>query len=108
MENMREKTEIDKLCSQSGVAPVLLYLLDHEHAILSDFIYDLRMHGATVSRSLNLLLQLGCVKEERQEYNRRVFTLTNKGRKVAEKLKEIAKIIGPPTLSDFVEGKINE
>jgi len=94
MDTMREKRNIDRLCSQSGVAETLLYLLNHNQSILSDFIYDLRMHGATISRSIALLKELGCITEVRQEYNRRLFTLTDKGRKVAEKLKEIEKILG--------------
>ena len=60
---------------------------------ISDFIYDLRMHGATVSRSLSLLKDLKCVEERREEFNRRVFTLTSKGLKIAEKIKEIEKIL---------------
>jgi len=93
MEIMRQKRDIDRLFSQSGVAEVILYLREHPRAILSDFIYDLRMHGATVSRSLSLLKDLKCVEERREEFNRRVFTLTSKGLKIAEKIKEIEKIL---------------
>jgi len=93
MEIMREKTKIDKLCGQSGIASVLLYLLDHDYAILSDFIYDLRIHGTTITRCLTLLQQLECIKEEREVYNRRVSVLTEKGKKIAKKMKEIKEIL---------------
>jgi len=90
---MREKREIEKLCGQVGAASILLYLLNNNKAILSDLIYDLKIPASTVSRCVTILSSLNCIKEERSEYNRRVFTLTSKGLKIAEKIKEIEKIL---------------
>ena len=87
-----EKTPIQKITGQSGIVNILLYLYDKKEAILSDFIFELKISAPTVLRAINILKETQLIDEE-QKYNRRFFRLTDRGVKVAMKMREIEKIL---------------
>lgn len=82
-----------RIFSQSGVIDILTYLQNKDNAILSNFIYDLKISAPTVMRAINILKEVNLI-EEKQMYNRRFFKLTKKGEEIVKKLKEMEKILG--------------
>ncbi|MCX7914575.1 MAG: MarR family winged helix-turn-helix transcriptional regulator, partial [Thermodesulfovibrionales bacterium] len=68
--------------------------IKHE-CTMSDIVSIGRMNRQTVYNNLRILLNLGLVVEKREEGfpPRRLISLTEKGRKVAEKLEEIERVL---------------
>lgn len=78
-------------------AAVLIYLLEKKEAPLTTLTEDLRLSRSTVYNTLRALLEAGLISERREEKvfpRRRLIFLTEKGKKVAELLKEVEKILG--------------
>ena len=80
-------------CGQTGVDLILKYMLENKNVILSDIILNLKLPSPTAMRAIDMLKKYKLVKEKRGIYNRREFTLTDKGIKIAEKMREIEKIL---------------
>ncbi|UJG39993.1 MAG: winged helix-turn-helix transcriptional regulator [Candidatus Heimdallarchaeum aukensis] len=92
---MREREGSLSLLEQKGALRILLYLLSEKKAMITQLIDNIPGIAQTsVYTSLNKLLVLELIEEEYlPPYNKRVFSLTEKGTKVAEFIQEIQKII---------------
>ncbi|WP_061992186.1 winged helix-turn-helix transcriptional regulator [Sulfolobus acidocaldarius] len=75
---------------------ILLFLLEKDGVPAKTIVDEGGVNNTPLLRALQELEQLGLVTEKREENvipRRRLIFLTEKGRKVAEKLKEINEII---------------
>jgi len=81
--------------AQRGCTHILLYLLDEETAMVSQLVRRLPITQDPIYKALPILVSLGLIKEklEAKFPRRRMFSLTEKGRRVAEKLNEIEAIL---------------
>ncbi|MEN3037109.1 MAG: MarR family transcriptional regulator [Candidatus Methanosuratincola petrocarbonis] len=79
----------------SQAQKILMVLLKHGEMTLSDISFKGNFNRQTVTNNVRILLQNQLVTEKREEGfpPRRLISLTEKGRKVAEKLEEIEKIL---------------
>ena len=75
---------------QAGVFEILNLLLKEDMKV-TDIIKTI--HQQSTYKSLSILLDLKLVVVERREFNAKYYCLTNKGKKVATKLKEIEEIL---------------
>ena len=83
-----------ELLEQKGTLRVILYLKTKETAILSELKNIDRLAQTALYSAIRKLLDLKLVEESREPpYNKRVFHLTAKGKKVAKLLQEIEKIL---------------
>lgn len=81
---------------QRGCLHVILYLADKSEAVsLTDLVRNLEITQDPIYKTLPILTLLKLVQEthEKEFPRRRLFRLTQKGRKVAEKLRELEKIL---------------
>jgi len=69
---------------------VLVHLLWKEEATVKELVRELGMNPATLIRTVNSLISKGLAREIREKHFpfRRFLSLTEKGRKLASKLKE--------------------
>jgi len=74
------------------ILQILLFLYDREKAIYSEIVNNIPGSEPTKHKALRQLVDMQLLKEERK-HPRRYLTLTPKGKKIAEKLKEIQKIL---------------
>ena len=78
---------------QKGIQRMLLFLLQGEKNI-NDFKEGIEEVGQNqLYKNLELLKKMKLVAEKKGPYNARIFKLTEKGRKVAEKIQEIQEIL---------------
>jgi len=89
--NMMNK--IDDIWGQTAAMSILVYVLDNGDSILSDFIYGLRKNPQTVARAISKLMEANLIIEKRGEYSSRVFSITPKGKKIAELAKKQKEIL---------------
>lgn len=86
---------------QTGLAEILVFLLGRDKARITDIFVFLRSQGvgqSTMYRALKLLKENQMIDEEITDYPKlRLIRLTPKGRRVAEKLLEIKKILEEET-----------
>ena len=84
-----------EILEQRGIVSFLLYLLRNEGKPLSVIVEEAGINRTTVYNVINRLLQTGLIKEDYEKGfpRRRIFRLTEKGRKVAEKLLEIEELM---------------
>ena len=82
-----------RLLEKIGALQILVYLQNTETEVLATDLVDNISAGPTTSyNAFNLLLKEGFIQEEwKMNPRRRVFTLTEKGFKVAEHLEKIEK-----------------
>ena len=91
---------ISGLEGQKGILKVLIYLLNEKEAnrqrITDELTNDARITNASIRRLEELQLIDKSIKEAGRAGQQlvRVFSLTDKGRKVAKHLKEIKEILG--------------
>jgi len=81
---------------QSGLIRLLIYLVDHEPINVQSVIENTDIYPNIMYASLQKAKKLSLIstKYDRSTYPpRKMISLTDKGRKVAEKLKEIEKLI---------------
>ncbi len=76
--------------SQRGTHKLLILLLDKD---LKTTDITAIIHPQTAYRAINVLKELGLINVERREFNTRYHFLTDKGKKVALKLKEIEELL---------------
>lgn len=74
---------------------IVLYLAKRNNAKLSDFKLDLEMGSAAVYRAIKTLYQYQIIREESQG-PARYFSLTEKGKKIAELLMQIEALLQSP------------
>ena len=79
---------------QTAAIRLLFYLHDKKESKTGEIVHNLKgTHSQnTIYRALNVLMELGLV-EEVLDPPRRIFRLTEKGKKVLEKLMEVEKIL---------------
>jgi len=80
---------------QEGAIEFLLYLHKKEKVKVSDALHDLEVGQSALYTALNKLMKAGLITETKSERFPfpRFFTLTDKGRRVAEHLVEISRIL---------------
>jgi len=78
---------------QKGAITVLMYLLEHEEGYIIELKKLENVGQAALYTALYNLQNLELINEGRGTFNKRIFRLTNKGKKVALKLKEIEEIL---------------
>ncbi len=80
---------------QSGILILLTEILRRNEVCVTDIIHKIKLNPTSTYKALNKLKSLKLVKETRQNHfpNKRLFKLTDKGKKVAEKLVEIEEIL---------------
>lgn len=71
---------------------IMLYLAKQERAKLSDFKLDLQMGSAAVYRAIKTLYEYDIISEE-TEGPARYFSLTEKGKKIADLLMQIENLL---------------
>ncbi|RLI99417.1 MAG: hypothetical protein DRP08_07190 [Candidatus Aenigmatarchaeota archaeon] len=84
-----------KALEQEGAIEFLLYLYRKEKAKVSEALHDLEVGQSAFYTTLRKLMNAGLIIETRGERFPfpRFFTLSDKGRRVAEHLAEIEKIL---------------
>lgn len=86
-----------KVIEQTGLPEILLYLLNKNEARITDIFIFLRSQGigqSTMYRALKLLKEHDLIDEKITDYPKlRLIRLTEKGRRVAEKILEIKEIL---------------
>jgi len=81
-----------KLDDTKAALRVLLFIHEHEGTNITNIIYGTPYAGQkAVYSAIHVLLELGLIREEYEKERR--FFLTEKGKKVAELLREIRNII---------------
>lgn len=80
---------------QKGALCILMYLLLQRAACFTKLKEEILTSGQTaVYNALRKLSELNLIHEAREyPYNKRVFSLTGKGKRIAKKLKEILDIL---------------
>jgi len=81
---------------QSGLIRLLIYLVDHEPINIQSVIENTDIYPNIMYASLQKAKKLSLIstKSDRSTYPpRNMISLTDKGRKVAEKLKEIEEVL---------------
>jgi len=82
------------LIEHRGSYQILLFLMKRETAYFTELKESLEAGQHSIYSAIKDLLYVGLVEEERvHPFNKRVFQLTEKGKKVAELLAEIEKIL---------------
>lgn len=83
------------LLEQTSACRVLVYLLKSKSSTVSDILNKGNFSQTSLYNALRKLKDAGLIQEElEQEFpRRRLISLTEKGRKVAEKLEEIEGIL---------------
>ena len=89
----REYTEKIVHLERTGAIKLLIFLSEHEEAKIWDLTNLSGVSQPAVYRVMPVLKELGLV-EERVDPPRRLFRITEKGKRVLEKLKEIEEILG--------------
>ena len=87
---------VEILERQSGIIRILLYLLDHGESYQMELADGGGMYDRIVTVGLAKLESLGLVRrwvDENAPTPKKMSALTNKGIKVAEKLKEIDQLL---------------
>ena len=86
---------MDNLLSPAQEILMVLNSDSKKEWTMSDIVSFGKMNRQTVYNNLRILLSLGLITEKREEGfpPRRLISLTEKGRKVAEKLEEIEVIL---------------
>jgi DNA-binding MarR family transcriptional regulator len=86
---------MDNLLSPAQEILIVLNRNNKKDLTMSDIVFIGKMNRQTVYNNLRILLNLGLVVEKREDGfpPRRLISLTEKGRKVAEKLEEIEKVL---------------
>ena len=84
---------MNTIWTQTSTMDILIYLLEKKKVILSDFIYDMRKNPNTINRAVELLRNAELIKESMGNYNSRLFTITEKGIKIAELAKKQKEIL---------------
>jgi len=87
---------MDKLLSPAQEILVVLNRNHDQEWTMTDIVTNGKMNRQTVYNNLKILLELGLITEKKEEGfpPRRLISLTEKGRKVAEKLEEIEVSLG--------------
>jgi DNA-binding PadR family transcriptional regulator len=79
---------------QTTAIQILFYLLGNREAKMTELMHELRSSQHPIYAALNVLRELGLINEEVVPYPlKRIFTLTEKGRRVAEKLRDVEGIL---------------
>jgi predicted transcriptional regulator len=79
---------------QTTAIRILFYLKENKEAKMTELMKQLRSSQHPVYTALHILKELKLIEEEVTSYPlKRIFTLTGKGRLVAEKLKDIEGIL---------------
>ena len=93
--NYRKLRTKFEFIESSGASIILIVLLDHGELSYSDIKEKTGLPTHTAYRTLNSLLKNNLIEEKREEEfpRRRLFKLTDRGRKIAEKLVEIEDIL---------------
>ena len=87
---------IGKLEKKSGLLRLMVFLYEHDEYMLSDIWDDSGVSRNSGSGAMELLKKYGLVKNRIDDSKyppRYLYSLTEKGKKVAEKLKEIEEIL---------------
>jgi len=81
--------------NQRGGLQIIAYLREKKGGNLSDFIINLRIPSSSVSRAINALKDLGLITERNiKGSNARIFSLNEKGMKIADHIEKINEILG--------------
>jgi len=81
--------------NQRGGLQIIAYLREKKEGNLSDFIINLRIPSSSVSRAINALKDLGLITERNiKGSNVRIFSLDEKGMKIADHIEKINEILG--------------
>jgi len=90
MEYQRRAWDLEK---QSGVIKCLLAMSEDDKQMFSVIMGKTELSTTSCQRAIQKLLDLGLADQDRSDRMRRYLSLTPKGQKVAEKLKEIDEIM---------------
>lgn len=88
MKGKGKTIEMNDIWTQTGTMDILIYLLEKQQGILSDFTYGMRKNALTMTRAIDKLMQAKFIKEERGDHNSRMFTLTKIGFQMADLAKQ--------------------
>jgi|GEM_PF-3732052 len=84
--------------NQRGGLQVIAHLKEKKKGNLSDFIINLRIPSSSVSRAVTALKDLGIITERNiMGSNVRIFSLNEKGMKIAHHVEKISEILGEGT-----------
>ncbi|MEM2079418.1 MAG: helix-turn-helix transcriptional regulator [Nitrososphaerota archaeon] len=85
-----------ELLEQTSACRVLVYLSKNDKCTVSDILNKGDFSQTSLYNALRKLKDAGLIQEELEKEfpRRRLISLTDKGRKVAEKLEEIEQILG--------------
>ena len=87
---------------QRGGLQIIYFLYHNKEGIISDFIYELKIPTNSIMRAINILKKFGLIEEHGVPgSNRRVFNLTEKGKKIGKILNEMEEILASPNLFTF-------
>jgi len=79
---------------QRGSLQIIYFLYQNNEGIISDFIYELKIPTISINRAIDMLKGFGLIEEHSVEgSNRRIFNLTEKGRRIGKLIEEIEKIL---------------
>ncbi len=90
MEYQRRVWDLEK---QSGIVKCLIAMCGKDKQMLSTIAHKTELSTTVLHRAIQRLIDLELVDQDRSDKLRRYLVLTDKGQKIAEKLKEIDKIM---------------
>lgn len=90
MEYQRRAWDLEK---QSGIIKCILAMDEEEKQMLSTIARKTELSTTILQRAIQRLIDLRLVDQDRSDKLRRYLVLTEKGQRVAEKLKEIDAIM---------------
>ena len=86
---------LKKFERQRGGLQIIYFLYQNNEGIISDFIYKLKIPTASINRAIDMLKGLGLIEERSVEgSNKRIFNLTEKGRRIGKLVEEMEEILG--------------
>lgn len=89
--------DIDRLENQVGILQILLYVFRKKKTFLSEIIYEAKINQQATYNALKKLNDLKLIREEPEAAGfgrpKRWLYLTERGKKVAEELVKIEKIL---------------
>jgi predicted transcriptional regulator len=84
MRNEAIQITMEDVWKQTSTMEILIFLSEKKQGILSDFIYGMRKNPNTINRAVELLVKAGLIQESTGNYNSRLFTITERGIRIAD------------------------
>ena len=79
---------------QRGSLQIIYFLYQNGKGIISDFVYELKIPTNCINRAIDMLKGFGLIEEHSVEgSNKRIFNLTEKGRRIGKLIEEMEEIL---------------